>query len=243
VGAASELLEHLRGRFGPLCRVGREQARDELGRPLRDVGPALARIGAQLRPALRPRGKRRRQELEQGDPEREQVGTRVPGRLVLEDLGGDEALRPLDLLLVALAPALLPREAGEAEIHDLRDAFRGDEDVLGLQIAVDEAAVDAMLQRLGHLPRDLEHFALGQRPAFAEEVERRDAGDELHRVPVRAVGLADVDDLDDVRVVELRRDPRLGDEPLRQDGVGRVLGPKDLDRDDAVEADLARPPD
>ena len=52
--------------------------------------------------------------------------------------------------------------SGEAEVEDLGDALGGDDDVTGLQVAVDDAFVVRGFQGLGDLPGDLERFVEGE---------------------------------------------------------------------------------
>ena len=78
-----------------------------------------------------------------------------------------------------------------------------------------------------------------QRAAAGDQVGERLAVDVLHRDVRDAVGLADVEDLDDVRVRQPRGDPPLAEEARAQVVVaGEILG-ETLERDVAAELDVA----
>ena len=68
---------------------------------------------------------------------------------------------------------------GEAEVEDLHLAVRRDLHVGGLQVAVDDALLVRLLERLGDLPRDRERLVDRDRPALQPLGEVL-AGDELH---------------------------------------------------------------
>ena len=55
---------------------------------------------------------------------------------------------------------------GEAEVEDLDLAVRGDLDVGGLEVAVDDALLVGLLERLGDLLRDRRAPRRGNRPAL-----------------------------------------------------------------------------
>ena len=74
----------------------------------------------------------------------------------------------------------------------------GEHDVLGLDVAVDEAALVGVLQGLGDLDDDLERLVLAEDLAGGQLVVDRVALDVLHDEIVVVAGLADVDGLHDV---------------------------------------------
>ena len=97
-------------------------------------------------------------------------------------------------------------ELGEAEVENLDAAVAGDEEVLGLQVAVDDALLVRRGQAAGDLDRVVDRLARGQRAA-RERVAQRLALEQLGD-DVRHAGVgADVVDGQDVRVVERRRPP------------------------------------
>ena len=77
------------------------------------------------------------------------------------------------------------------------------------------------------------------RPALGEVAER-DAVHVLHGEVVVALARSHVVSLHDVRVIEPRRGPRLRHEPIDEVVVEGELRVEDLERDDAVEVELAR---
>ena len=101
-----------------------------------------------------------------------------------------------------------------------------------------------VVERVEHVARD-QRRELGRQPdlrarALAEQREHVEAVDVLHR-DVRRVGIgAELEHLDDVAVIELRGDPRLVDEHLDERLVGREVRQDLLDRDQLLEAVLAR---
>ena len=110
--------------------------------------------------------------------------------------------------------------AGDAEVHHLDVAARGEHHVAGLDVAVDDAGAVAVVEGGEHAGGDLER-PLGQDlAALAEDVAQRPAVDVLHHDvglgDAGAVGgdlLAGVVDRDDRGVVERRRGLRLAAEP------------------------------
>ena len=126
----------------------------------------------------------------------------MPGR---RDAG---ASRPLDHL-------------GEAEVDDLDEvaarAQRLEDDVLGLEIAVDDAEVVRFGERGEHLAQHVDDAPEWERPVLVRDAREVAPAQELHdEVELTVVGLAEVDDADRVRVVEAARGARLGDEARRR---------------------------
>ena len=111
---------------------------------------------------------------------------------------------------------------GEAEVEDLQQPVGSDHQVLRLQVAVDDAGAVGPRQAVGELGAEVEQLGDGQRPA-RETAPQRLALDVLHDhvVLARLAGrLADVVDLDDVRVVEGGGGAGLPVEPVQQLGIG-----------------------
>ncbi len=107
------------------------------------------------------------------------------------------------------------------------------EDVLGLDVAVDDAVLVGVLQRVGDLASDTERIVDGKLLLALEPVAERFAVDERHHVEHGAVDGARVEEREDVRVLQIR-----GGLDLRQEAVGADDGgelvPEHLDRDVAI---------
>ena len=117
-----------------------------------------------------------------------------------------------------------PRELGEAEVEDLDPPVARDEDVLGLQIAVDDALVVRGGEPLRDLARVVDRFARRQRAAHAAAAKRL-ALEQLRDDVGRAGVGADVVDGQDVRVVELAGGARLLLEAMQRGRIGREASP------------------
>ena len=123
--------------------------------------------------------------------------------------------------------------ACNSEIDHAR-ALRGEDDVFGLDVAVDNVAIVRALKRLGDLLSDTERtldfelpFALNARTqCFAIEI--------VHDEEQPTVGFPAVVDGDDVRVLQGGRDADLGLKASNADFAGE-RGVKHLDRDRPLE--------
>ena len=93
----------------------------------------------------------------------------------------------------------------------------GEQDVLGLDVAMDDAAAVGVVQRLGDLAREQQRLGNRKRPSEQPLAERLALDEGHHRVE-QARGLARVDQRKDVRVLELGGDADLAEETLAGDG-------------------------
>ena len=95
--------------------------------------------------------------------------------------------------------------AGDAEVHDLRAAFRVDHDVCRLQVAVDHAALVRMLHAVANLDHQA-HARVGVERARIGIGQQVAAAHQLHRQERNAGAMVAVDPggkhVRDVRVVE-----------------------------------------
>ena len=145
---------------------------------------------------------------------------------------GFEKLVAIKKILPHLAAARdehVPRRDVAVDDRERRAVVRG----RGVRVVerVEDVVHDQRAQRGGQ-PH------LGAR-ALAQQAEHVDAIDELHR-DVRRVGVgAELEDLDDLRVIELCRDARLVDEHRDELRVGGEVRQDLLDRDQLLEAVLA----
>ena len=126
----------------------------------------------------------------------------------------------------------LARGERDAEVGDQRLAVV-QQDVLGLDVAVDDAVAVRVVERGGDLAGDPDRVVDRELLLPVEPVAQRLALDERHDVEEEAVGLARVEQREDVRVLEVGGELDLGQEPLGADHGGE-LGTQHLERDLAV---------
>ena len=110
------------------------------------------------------------------------------------------------------------QRGGEAEVEDLHAAVGGDEDVVGLQVAVHDAAGVRGAEPGGDLEPVADHVALGKRAAFEPDPQRlavEQLGDQVGHVAG-----ADVEDREQVGVRQRGDGARL---LLEAGQPGRVL--------------------
>ncbi len=137
-------------------------------------------------------------------------------------------------------PARLLERESDAEVgHQRVTALQ--QNVLGLHVAVYDTAAVRMLERIGHLAHQPQRDVHGKATLALEPRAQRLALDEGHDVPqqpdVRASSPR-VEQREDVRVLQRRRDTDLLEEPLRADGRRELLA-QHLDRDAAVVLHVA----
>jgi hypothetical protein len=175
--------------------------------------------------------------LEEHDAQRVEVALRIDvlaQRLLGRDVVGRAEHAPVG------GEALLGQRARDPEVGDLGRALLVDEDVLGLDVAVDDAVVVGGAQGAGDLDRVGHRLADRQAPVAPDAVLERLALHVLEDDVRRSIVLARVDDADDVGVVELRDRARLAPEALELVGVRRDLAVHELDRDLALEHRVER---
>ena len=145
-------------------------------------------------------------------------GTHVLGRAEHRSLGGK---------------ARVHRQVREAEVEDLDEvlaaAARGQEDVVALEVAVDDAEVVGARERGAHLLEDVDARARDGIAASRELARERRADEVLHdEVELALLGLADVVDVDDVRVVDAVGGARLAQHPCSKVRLAAQVGPNEL---------------
>ena len=127
----------------------------------------------------------------------------------------------------------------DAEVGDQRVPAL-EQDVLGLDVAMDHAGGVRVAERVGDFARDPHGFVdrqllLARQPvaqglALARTASRR------KRVAVHAPR---IEERQDVRMLQIRGGLDLGEEPLGADHGGE-LGPQDLERDLAIVSEVVR---
>ena len=132
------------------------------------------------------------------------------------------------------------REARHPEVHDLHRPVHGEEDVGGLDVAVDDARVVRAGEPVQELHDDVHLPLQGQGPRAAEDVEEVLALEQLHRDVGRAVVVvAQVEHGEDVGVDDLGHRPRLALEARLLVGVASDLREHDLEGDVPLQHGIA----
>ena len=131
---------------------------------------------------------------------------------------------------------------GQAEVGEEGGAAL-DQDVGGLDVAVDEPHAVRGVERRGDLAADVDRPVRAQAALAAQHGGEVGALDVLHREVEQPVLLAGVVDRDDVRVLQRGGDPRLAVEALAEPGgLGELRG-DDLDGRAAAQVDVLGPVD
>jgi len=178
--------------------------------------------------------------LAQDRAEAEDVGARIDGRAV--DLFRRHVCRRAgEALAQFVAPGLRPvrgrLQDGDAEIEDLERAVGGDEEVVRLDVAVDDALLVGRGQPARQLQREVQG-AFGRKRAASQALAQRLAAQQF----LHEVGLAGetphIVDGDDVGVRERPGGARFLCQPRQLRRIVRSGG-EHLDRDLASELDVA----
>jgi hypothetical protein len=127
---------------------------------------------------------------------------------------------------------------GQPEVGDLDPAVVGDEDVLGLDVAVHDPGAVRGGERGDDRLQQRERPRRRHRALLGDGVAQGVPGDQLHRQEDGAVVLALVVDRHDVGVRQLGRGARLAHEAGGEVGAVTEAGVHDLDRDGAVQAQV-----
>lgn len=129
-----------------------------------------------------------------------------------------------------------------AEVGDLHDPVVVDEDVLGLDVAMDHSLVMGLGQRGCRLAADAHHIRPRQPAMEPQEVPQRRPVHVLHDEEVPALMLADVEDGDDVGVLQPGDGSGFVFEGVAELPGGREAVIQDLHGDGAIEALVAGKP-
>jgi len=132
------------------------------------------------------------------------------------------------------------RRLRDPEIGDHRQPVLVEHDVVGLDVAVDDAALVRVREGARHLDQDLTDLGRRERAARGQHGRQRLTAQELHDEIDHPAGLADAIDRDDAGVFELGGRTRFALEPLDELLVEREGERQDLDRHVALQLFLAR---
>ncbi len=154
-----------------------------------------------------------RQHLVEHGTERVDVGAAierlVPARLLRAHVGrGAHAHPGLGQVLIA------PYRPGDPKIGDQRVAILGQQQVFGFDVAVHDAVVMSILERLGRFTRNPKRVLHPELPLPPQPVPQRLALHEWHGEPELAGGLVRVVDGENVWVLEPGGEPDLALEPV-----------------------------
>jgi hypothetical protein len=232
-----------------LVGVLRERALDdrvEIAGEVRDEHARLRRRVGEVRPqprlvALALERHLARERVEEQAPKRVDVGARIDA--LAADLLGRDVVQRADPVSGLGGARDRQRVLGEPKVRQVDVVLGGQQDVGGLDVAVDEAGAVRRVERRPDLADDPRR-TLGRKPALAaHQAADVVAGDVAHRDVRDAVLLARVIDRDDVGVVDRRGDLRLAHEALPDRLVLEQPGRDDLQGDGAVERELRGPVD
>jgi hypothetical protein len=143
----------------------------------------------------------------------------------------------------SVAPSIVAADARLCGIclarpnENLRLAALGDEDIGGLDIAVDDALRVRRVQRVGHPRGQVQPHSEAQRPAGNPLLKCLPL-QEFHGDEAMAVVLADFADRADVRMVQCRGCAGFAEKAFEGLLVARNLAGKKLQRDSAAERDV-----
>ena len=168
------------------------------------------------------------------DGERVHVAARVDGA-VARGLLGTHVLRRAEResgLREAIASRLGDGER-DAEVGQHRLAFLK-QDVLRLDVAVHQSLSVRVVERARDLLGDRERLVEAELVLALQLLPQRFAANVRQHVVEHAVRVARVDERENVRMVEPRRDLDLGEEPLGAEDRAE-LGAQDLERDVTIE--------
>src|SRR5262249_14838852 len=122
---------------------------------------------------------------------------------------------------------------GQAQVEDLDLPLLGEEEVVWLEVAVDDAALVRVLQSLTRLPNEIHRLRHRQRPLLLQVSRQVDAVEQFYSQERRAARLAGAENLDDVGVRQHHRRLRLA-----QDACGG-RGQSDPVRQESLDGDFA----
>ncbi len=237
--AAAAFGQRSAGRFSSSRRMKRASQRGQSGRRARGFGNGGSQVSVRHREAaLALVGRRSGQRVEERGAEAVEVGRRAQ-RLAPELLRAHVGGRA-DRLLGAGDIDRAFERPGQTEVGQADATVGLDEDVGGLEVAVDHAALVQMGEDVEKLRREVGHLRDRQR-TFGHPVGDGLPVDPLHGDGGRTVALDELEDSHDAGVGELAADPHLAAHPLAPGVVEAAV--EDLERHPLVELGVAGEPD
>jgi len=176
--------------------------------------------------------------LIQQAPERVQIGSLVD--LPAEDLLGWHVLRGSQQRIGTGDARLFRREAlRESKVEDLHAIALEEHHIVRFEIAMNDAFAMSGGERFTDLRADPNRAREWKALTALELVDERLAAQELHHdVQHAVIGLPEIEDRHDRRVLQPTRQPRLAQKPLRDRTDRRELRMDHLDRDLAIDREL-----
>jgi hypothetical protein len=178
------------------------------------------------------------QQLVEDDPQRVDIGG--GGHRLVEELLGGCVLGGQQPDLGARqhgrqdAARLPPHDLGDAEVQQLHRAFRRDQDVAGLEIAMDHQVAVGELHRRADRPEEPQPLRHRERALVAEAIQR-EAVHVFHGEPgVPLVGHPAVDEPRNAGVIQPRQDLPLGLE-APDEALGVHARPDQLQRNEPLD--------
>ena len=173
------------------------------------------------------------------DETAERVDVRARGRLVATDeLGREVVDRPQHLAGQREHRVVLA--LGQPEVGQPRDAVDVEQDVRGLDVAVNDSGAVQGVESRRHVGGDAHDVVERKRPLGVDALGDGDAGHELEREVVLAVGLARVEQADEVAVLDRARRARLAQQAADQSLVAREGRFEQLQSDDVAGLPVRR---
>lgn len=144
--------------------------------------------------------------------------------------------------LAAQCMSIFREWSSQTKINELRYALRGEQDVTGLHIAMNDAAVMSGRKASGNLNNQPRRILPGARSRAVEPLLKRLPLDKLHLDKLTLFIAAEVENPHDIRMVECGNSPRLLKKPPRKLRIPRVHWQDAFERDESKQLDIPRLP-
>ena len=132
--------------------------------------------------------------------------------------------------VIALGQGAAARHAGNAKVRHLDQAFGIDQDVLGLDVAVDDTIIVRMLQSRKDADGNLRRHALRQAALFSNDLLERAPAHVFHHQIAIALLLTHIQQVYDIVMAHLAGGQRLALKALQEFLIVIELRPQNLDR-------------